>query len=138
MELKLAWNTMLENFPFGNGPDRLAIQEILPVVETMYGHYLIKWGIIGLLLYMVSVIYLAYVAYGLWKGHGDKFIATFAGAMFILIISVPLVFGFSSAITDGYKVLPFYYVLSGYLIMLSTGSVRKGNKSQEGHERDYS
>jgi hypothetical protein len=66
----------------------------------------------------------------------DKFLATFAGAMFILIISVPLVFGFSSAITDRYKVLPFYYVLTGYLVMLNFGAIKKDAVNNEALKGD--
>ncbi len=127
VELKFAWSTMLENFPIGIGPNRAEIGRVLPVIETSYGHYLIKWGILGWLLYIISVIYLGCVSYRLWNTHDDGLIATFAGAMFLLIISVPLVFGFSSAITDRYKVLPFYYVMSGYLMMLA---VRRGKRLQ--------
>ncbi|MBU0480051.1 MAG: O-antigen ligase family protein [Proteobacteria bacterium] len=125
IELKLAWHIMLENFPIGIGPNRGEIGKVLPVIETSYGHYLIKWGVLGWLLYMVSVLYTGRLSYRIWKTHADRYVATFAGAMFLLIISVPLVFGFSSAITDRYKVLPFYYVMLGYLVMLAANNRKR-------------
>jgi hypothetical protein len=117
-ELNLAWKTMLEYFPIGIGPDRTRTETGLRAMETLYGHHLIKWGIAGLLLYLVPVVYCATIAYRLWRSHKDRFIATVAGALFVLIISVPLVFGISNTINDRFKGLPFYYTMMGYLVML--------------------
>jgi hypothetical protein len=117
-ELNFAWKTIVESFPIGLGPDRARTETGLRVIETLYGHHLIKWGIAGFLLYLVPVVYCATIAYRLWKTHEDRFIATATGALLILIISVPLIFGISNTINDRFKGLPFYYIMMGYLVML--------------------
>jgi hypothetical protein len=117
-ELKFALKYMTDMFPIGIGPDRARTETVLPVLETLYGHLLIKWGIAGYLLYLVPVAYFSKITYGLWKTHEDRLISSAMGAAFILIVSVPLIFGLSSAITDRFKGLPFFYILMGYAIML--------------------
>jgi hypothetical protein len=118
IELGLAWTYAGEYFPIGAGPDIARHQSGLPVLETLYGHYFMKWGVIGYLLYLGFVIYLAKVAYRLWRTSDNNVIVAASGASLLLIISVPLVIGFSAVITDRFKGLPFFYTLIGYLVML--------------------
>ena len=117
-ELNIALRYFIEYFPFGSGPNRIEIAKQLPVVESLYGYLFIKWGFIGFILYLISIFYFSKSAIIVNKVFKDQNIKIFAIAFLTLTISVPLVFGLSSAITDRYKCLPFFYTLAGYIVML--------------------
>lgn len=132
-EMELAAEYATRYFPFGLGAARDEIYSRIRVVESLYGHYLIKWGVLGLALYFISVVYLSRVSWWLGFYARDPLIKAFGRAFFLLTLSVPLVFGLSSAISDRYKSLPFYYVLAGYAAMLYIQE-RRLAKSRSGHE----
>jgi len=117
-ELALAVEYGSRYFPVGLGAARDEIYSRIRVVESLYGHYFIKWGLLGFLLYMMSVVYLAHASWRVWADRDELIIRYFGGAFFLLTLSVPLIFGFSSAITDRFKGLPFFYVLAGYIAVI--------------------
>ncbi len=117
-ELALAVEYASRYFPVGLGAARDEIYSRIRVVESLYGHYFIRWGLLGFMLYMVSIIYLVNAAWKVWAGRHNIIIRYFGGAFMLMTLSVPLVFGFSSAITDRFKGLPFFYVLAGYIAVI--------------------
>jgi hypothetical protein len=114
-ELRYASDVALEHFPFGIGPDRGEIDHNLRVVESLYGHHLIKWGFIGLGFYVLAT---GYTLLQLWRGARNAtsvFSRNFCLAVLLWAISVPLVFGWSSAVTDRFKCLPLYHFIVGHV-----------------------
>lgn len=118
-EFELAVDYSTNYFPFGVGGHREELKKQVGVIESFYGHNLIRGGWIGLLLNLFFVIYI--VINGLRAiGNNDCVrIRAFLWGAILVIVSVPLVFGFSSAMSDRFKTLPFYYLLCGYCIMIT-------------------
>ncbi|TLX45312.1 hypothetical protein C1E24_19730 [Pseudoalteromonas phenolica] len=113
-EFSLGLQFAAKYFPLGGGADRDAISLVIPIVESFYGHHLIKWGFTGLILailfnVLVSMFYLQ----TLKKLPKTSFEAIFLKSIFVYMWSVPLIFGFSSAMSDRFKTLPTYYLLVG-------------------------
>lgn len=117
-EFLWGWHYFLEYFPFGPGPNRTEISTHFAVVESFYGLYMLKWGLVGLLLYYYFVAYMVKIAIHTLSLYNDIFIQNFTKSFIVLMISVILVFGFSSAISDRFKGLPFFYLTAGYVYML--------------------
>jgi len=118
-EAQLAVEEALRRFPVGAGPNREYWKERIRVIESLYGHYLLKWGITGLLLYGTSVALIALFCIAVYRSYpADRFIPVFALAVMATVISVPLLFGFSSAMSDRFKVLGFYHLIAGYVAAL--------------------
>lgn len=113
-ELELAAEYGAEYFPFGLGAARDEIYSRIRVIESLYGHYFVKWGVVGFLLYTISVVYLAIASWSIWRHSEDLVIRYFGAAFFLLTLSIPMVFGLSSAVSDRFKGLPFFYLLAGY------------------------
>lgn len=108
-----------EQFPVGAGPNKERWKEELRVVESLYGHLLLKWGALGLALYLLGVVFVVYACRQVYRVFAaDDFVPVFAIATAATIVSVPLIFGFSSAMSDRFKVLGFYYLLAGYACSL--------------------
>jgi hypothetical protein len=124
-EGELAVAEAARRFPFGAGPNREHWREEIRVIESLYGHHLLKWGAIGLLLYLVSVAAIIAAGLKVYRTYRhDSFIPVFVLASAFVIASVPAVFGFSSAMSDRFKVLGFYYLLAGYVCALWEGAAR--------------
>lgn len=120
-ELSFALGSAAENFPLGLGPNRDAIDSHIRVVESLYGHYLSKWGILGLTLYLLSVLLTIRALFSVRRElSDDPNLYAFVTAMILWVISVPLVWGWSSAITDRFKCLPFYYLTLGQVLAIRT------------------
>jgi O-antigen ligase len=119
LEFKIAIEYLINYFPFGAGPNRLELSEKIAVIESLYGYYFTKWGFFGFLFYLISVMFFSIRSLKLYKNSDDYKIKYFALSFLLLTISVPLLFGFSSAVSDRFKGLPFYYVFSGYIVYLS-------------------
>jgi hypothetical protein len=118
-EAQLAVDEALRRFPVGAGPNREYWKEQIRVIESLYGHLLLKWGVIGLLLYGASVVWIVSACASVYRAYrADRFIPIFALAVAVTVISVPLVFGLSSAMSDRFKVLGFYHLLAGYAVAL--------------------
>jgi hypothetical protein len=122
-EIAMAADYSSRYFPFGAGAARDDIYGRIRVVESLYGHYLIKWGVLGLAAFLLSAAYFAWASWRCAFHAYEPWIQAFGRAFFLLTLSVPLVFGWSSAISDRFKGLPFYYVLGGYLALLVTARV---------------
>lgn len=123
VEFNIAKSYFLDYFPFGAGPNRVELKKKINVIESLYGYYMSKWGFLGLSLYFVSVFFLSKKALDLYKVSNDTEIKLIGFSFFILTISVPLLFGLSSAVTDRFKGLPFYYVMAGYIVILSNNKM---------------
>ncbi len=120
-EMILAKEYATKYFPFGGGANRKELQEKIPVIESLYGYHLIKWGVLGLLMHLLGIIYILYICYKTY--HSDTFknnkeIQALLYAFFLTVLSVPLIYGFSSAISDRFKCLPFHYIICGYIFIL--------------------
>lgn len=130
-ELELAASYFLDYFPVGPGANRSELSDQINVIESTYGYYMSKWGLTGILLYFCGVVFIAMRGISVYKHATDAATKAFAAAVVILNLSVPLVFGFSSAITDRYKGLPFFYLLVGYLFSLGYSRGRGERRERE-------
>lgn len=119
-ELSYALDVAWSNFPFGIGPDRAAIGQHVRVVESLYGHHLIKWGFAGLSLFLIGTVYTYVRVYKSTRRASRLDVRLFGTAALLWAASVPLIFGWSSAMTDRFKCLPFYYFIIGHLWALRT------------------
>jgi hypothetical protein len=118
-ELTLAFNYANDNFPFGLGPSRSLIYEKIDVIESFYAYYLIKWGYIGLsfmLIFYFYILYIMFKRYNYFRGQSNFSVAGLYFSFISLTISFLLFFGWSSAITERFKLMPFYFILCGFLI----------------------
>ncbi len=115
-EVKLAYDYSINYFPFGSGSNRIHIKSLIDPLESFYGYHLIKWGVIGLMSHLVFIAYLAYANFkaSLQFRKCNINLSVVFLATVTLLISVPLIFGFSSAMSDRFKCVAFYYVLAGY------------------------
>jgi hypothetical protein len=118
-ELKLAYEYAIKYFPFGSGSNRTELKSRINVIESFYGYHLMKWGVFGLLLILIPFAYMSKVSFcvGKYFCH-DSLLRNFSLAVLLLTVSVPLSFGWSSAISDRFKGLPFFYLMNGYIFML--------------------
>ena len=118
-ELALGFNYANEYFPFGLGPNRSLLLTKIDVIESFYAYYLIKWGYLGvslMLLFYFLILRIVFFRYSYFK---EKLNFPVAGLYFSFIsitISFLLFFGWSSAITERFKLMPFYFILCGFLI----------------------
>ncbi|WP_345868368.1 O-antigen ligase family protein [Shewanella algae] len=117
-EFEYALNYFIQYFPFGSGANRIEILGIINPLESFYGYHFIKWGFFGYLLHMSFLIFLIAIVFvkvkTLAKGELDIKALYFGFVPFIL--SVPLIFGFSSAMSDRFKVVAVYYLVCGYIL----------------------
>ena len=123
-ELELARERSSDAWPMAPGPDREFVAERLPIVESYYGLHLIKWGALGLLLALSFVGAVAASLSADLRRVSDVYARALVRATVLLLLSVPLVFGWSSAMGDRFKTLPFLYMLIG-LSALVVRSVKK-------------
>jgi len=117
-EFMLSVNYFLDYFPFGPGPNRDELSTKISVVESFYGLYMLKWGLVGLLIYFFFIFYMIKISLFTIKIQKNISIKIFLQSFIVLMLSVILVFGFSSAVSDRFKGLPFFYLLAGYSYML--------------------
>lgn len=109
-EAVLVMDVLAESPAFGMGPDRMWIGSRIRVIESLYGHYIIKWGVVGLGWFLLGLVSMLRVTMG---AHDLGASQALRRSLTLIAISVPLVFGFSSAVTDRYKCLPLFYLLAG-------------------------
>lgn len=107
-ELHLAWQSALENFPFGVGPTRSIVFNQIDTVESFYGYYLWKWGFLGTFLMIMFYIFLVIRLNRVQRPEVISF--KYVTVLFLIW------FGFSSAITERYKVFPLYFITAGFLV----------------------
>lgn len=118
-ELTLAFNYANDNFPFGLGPSRSLISEKIDVIESFYGYYLIKWGYLGLsfmLIFYFYILCIMFKRYNYFRLQSNFSIAGLYFSFISITVSFLLFFGWSSAITERFKLMPFYFILCGFLI----------------------
>ena len=120
IEFQLAIDYSTQYFPFGVGGHRETLANQVGVIESYYGHNLIRGGWIGLLFSLFFILYIIINARLMLKCTSDIKLRAFLWSAILVIASVPLIFGFSSAMSDRFKCLPFYYLICGYVIMVAT------------------
>ncbi len=119
VEMELAWEYFEKCFPFGCGSNRIELAKRISVIESLYGYHLSKWGAVGIILYLTFVMWIVAILRASARNYErGSFESIFSYATLILVISIPIVFGFSSAMSDRFKALPLYYLLVGYVINL--------------------
>jgi hypothetical protein len=84
----------------------------VPGIENIYGHYLVKWGMIGFAMYFGHLAALYAVARPRQcHSEGTK---TFLLSFRVWLFVVPII-GFSAPITDAVKLFCVFYLISGYV-----------------------
>ncbi|WP_406667113.1 O-antigen ligase family protein [Gallaecimonas sp. GXIMD1310] len=128
IELELAEKYSTKHFPFGVGGDRENLSKEVGVIESYYGNILIRWGWFGLFINFIFLFYILLIAFKLIKFERSVENKSFFVAAFFTIASVPIIFGFSSAMSDRFKTLPFYYLLCGYVVSYYCGILTDDRK----------
>lgn len=119
VEMELAVEYFEKCFPFGCGSNRIELKKRISVIESLYGYQLAKWGAIGLILYFVLLFWMVNILNASAKTHEKgSFESIFSYATLLLVLSIPVAFGFSSAMSDRFKTLPLHYLFIGYVINL--------------------
>jgi len=131
-EMRIAVEFFDRCFPFGCGSNRKGIKKRIAVIESLYGYHMIKWGAIGLVLYFILVIWIVNILRASAKAYErGSFESLFSYATLLLVLSIPVVFGFSSAMSDRFKALPLHYIFVGYVINLHLMKKRQNKLSIE-------
>jgi len=115
-EISLGVSRSLEAFPLGLGPDRAFVAVLLPIVETFYGLHLIKWGFVGLIFGTGLYLLMSYATLRTASFSCNHVERALLRAVGLLALSVPLVFGWTSAMGDRFKTLPLTFLLVGYAL----------------------
>lgn len=119
-EWSIAVRYFWEYFPFGSGANRLEIKELIDPLESFYGYYFIKWGFLGYIFHLSFVVWVIYrISMALRMYKKDTVLRAFLTSSILIVASVPVVFGFSSAMSDRFKCLPFYFLIVGYGLFFS-------------------
>ncbi len=119
VEMDIALEYFEKCFPFGCGSNRIELKKRINVIESLYGYHLAKWGATGLLLCFVFLLWMVGILRAAAKSYEKgSFESAFASATLVLVLSIPVVFGFSSAMSDRFKALPLHYLFVGYVINL--------------------
>ncbi len=119
VEMEIAVEYFEKCFPFGCGSNRIELKKRINVIESLYGYHLAKWGAIGLVLYFIFLLWMVNILIATAKAYEKgSFESVFSYATLLLVLSIPVVFGFSSAMSDRFKALPLHYIFVGYVISL--------------------
>lgn len=126
-ELNYAIDFLVQYFPFGSGSNRIGIKQIIDPLESFYGYHFIKWGFLGFILHMCFIGWASLSAglHSLNSKINKPESAALYSAFVIFILSVPIIMGFSSAMSDRFKVVVVYYLVCGYGVM---GYVKNNKK----------
>jgi len=108
------------NMLFGIGPSKT----LLPIMESMYPTYLVKWGVIGIFSYF-SLLFSLYYSSKVKQGFVKDIMISYRGLIIVIFI-----FGFSTSPTDQVKLYNFFYLLSGYVYLFKINYLNtvQGNK----------
>ena len=118
-EMDIAVEFFEECFPFGCGSNRIGIKKRIAVLESLYGYHMAKWGAFGLVLYFIFLFWIIDILKVTARNYErGSFESIFSYATLLLVVSIPIAFGFSSAMSDRFKALPLYYLFVGYVINL--------------------
>lgn len=126
VEMKIALEYFDKCFPFGCGSNRVELKKRINVIESLYGYHFSKWGLIGFIVYLFFIIWiLLHIGFAIKSYDKRSHVSVFLHAVFLLILSVPVVFGFSSAISDRFKGLPLHFVMAGYAMSFYVHKIKR-------------
>jgi len=118
-EMDIALEYFEKCFPFGCGSNRIELKKRIEVIESLYGYHLTKWGAVGVVLYLTFLLWMINILRTSARSYERGSLESiFSAATLLLVISIPVVFGFSSAMSDRFKALPLHYLFVGYVINL--------------------
>ena len=114
LELDYAFRDSIARFPFGVGPSRDYIFGRIDTLETFYGYYLWKYGFLGL---FFQLFFYFYVIFEISRNNikTDSHYSLKSAFIICLVIFITF-FGFSSAITERFKLLPLSFMMIGVLM----------------------
>lgn len=116
-ELSLAKEYAGKIPPFSLGANRVELATRISIIESFYGYHLIKFGALGLFFAIMCKTLIAAACIWIYKTYKENLIISgVAFAVAGLVMSELLFFGYSSAITDRFKTLPTFYLLTGYIL----------------------
>lgn len=119
VEMSIAVEYFEKCFPFGCGSNRIELKKRINVIESLYGYHMSKWGAVGLILYFIFLLWIVGILRAAARSYEKgSFESIFSAAVLLLVLSIPVVFGFSSAMSDRFKALPMHYLFVGYVISL--------------------
>ena len=127
-ELTLAVTYANEYFPFGLGPSRELIASKIDTIESFYAYYILKWGYLGLLFQLVLyylITKIIFDRYNNFRNNNNFQIAAIYFSFICITLSFIFFFGLSSAITERFKLMPFYFILSGFLIGFDLSKIKR-------------
>src|SRR5690606_10324033 len=70
-EFSLALRYLVDFVPFGSGANRIEIAKHVDPLESFYGYYFIKWGLLGYVVQMAFLLYVSVVAYGKSRKYSE-------------------------------------------------------------------
>jgi hypothetical protein len=125
-ELEIATELAARHAPFGTGANRAEIGTRIEIVESFYGFHLMKWGWLGTAAFAGFLLGTAVLTYDRVRRRGG---ATpneraLVVAYVMIVLSIVLLFGWSSAVSDRFKGLPLFYLLTGYVLQATCRGAR--------------
>jgi len=119
-EMDLAWAMASERPPFGLGPNRTFIQNTLGPVESFYGHYLAKFGFLGVLLWAPQFLWISWLAReAVHRGPVGSWIGSWMWAFSWWVPITVLVLGLVTSTADQFRGTVIFYALAGHAASLA-------------------
>lgn len=113
-ELRLSISDSLNRFPLGVGPSREYIFSKIDTLESFYSYYLWKYGFLGLT-FMLS-FYFLFIHYLRKVNLFSLQIRILRKSMILQTVLFIILLGFTSALTERFKLFPLYFIIMGILI----------------------